>query len=131
MMRAFGNMVVVTLVVGSGLAQDQHEERAVELPGLDAIIERVQVKVGKLVFDGLAAGPKNGELVILLHGFPQTSYSWRHQIAALAKAGYRAFAPDQRGYSPGARPEGVDAYHVDNLVADVLYAFCDPRISYS
>ncbi|MCA1672371.1 MAG: alpha/beta hydrolase, partial [Actinobacteria bacterium] len=56
----------------------------------------------------------------MLHGFPQSSYQWRHQLPALAAVGYRAITPDQRGYSPGARPEGVEAYHVDRLVADVL-----------
>jgi pimeloyl-ACP methyl ester carboxylesterase len=59
-------------------------------------------------------------LVLLLHGFPQTSWEWHHQLPVLAAAGYRAVAPDQRGYSPGARPSRVDAYAIDELVADVL-----------
>jgi pimeloyl-ACP methyl ester carboxylesterase len=61
--------------------------------------------------------------VILLHGFPQTRHSWRHQVPALGAAGYRAIAPDQRGYSAGVRPDpAVDlaAYGVDRLVQDVL-----------
>ncbi|MFP5318465.1 MAG: alpha/beta fold hydrolase [Acidimicrobiia bacterium] len=58
--------------------------------------------------------------MLLLHGFPQSSYEWRHQLPVLAAAGFRAVAPDQRGYSPGARPEEVDAYHVDRLVEDVV-----------
>ncbi|MDQ3977930.1 MAG: alpha/beta hydrolase [Actinomycetota bacterium] len=57
---------------------------------------------------------------MLLHGFPQSSYEWRHLLPVLAEAGFRALAPDQRGYSPGARPEEVEAYHVDQLVADAL-----------
>lgn len=82
--------------------------------------ERIRIPVGPLVFDARAAGPPDGELVVLLHGFPQTSYTWRHQLEALARAGYRALAPDQRGYSPGARPDDVEAYHPERLVEDVL-----------
>lgn len=76
--------------------------------------------VGELDFTVTEAGPEDGELVILLHGFPQTSAAWRHQVPALAEAGYRVLAPDQRGYSPGARPDGVAAYHSAELTADVL-----------
>lgn len=75
---------------------------------------------GALTFDVLVDGPADGEPVILLHGFPQTARSWRHQINALAAAGYRVIAPDQRGYSPGARPSEVSAYTIDELVSDVL-----------
>ena len=82
--------------------------------------ERTQITVGSLVFDALVAGPPGGEPVLLLHGFPQSSWSWRAQVEALAEAGYRAVAPDQRGYSPGARPESVDDYRIDLLVGDVL-----------
>ena len=73
-----------------------------------------------LTFDARAAGPVDGELVILLHGFPQSSAMWKPQLDALAAAGYRAMAPDQRGYSRRARPPEVDRYHVDRLVEDVL-----------
>jgi pimeloyl-ACP methyl ester carboxylesterase len=59
-------------------------------------------------------------VVFLLHGFPQSSYEWRYLLPVLAQAGFRAVAPDQRGYSPEARPDGVEAYHMDHLVADVL-----------
>lgn len=83
-------------------------------------MERLELPVGPLTFDAVADGPAGGELVLLLHGFPQTSWCWRHQLPALAAAGYRAVAPDQRGYSPGARPGGVEAYRVEHLVADVL-----------
>ena len=75
---------------------------------------------GELTFDVRLAGPDAGELVLLLHGFPQTSWSWRNQIGALADAGYRVAAPDQRGYSPGARPTATEAYARDALVGDVL-----------
>jgi pimeloyl-ACP methyl ester carboxylesterase len=83
-------------------------------------VARVESTVGDLVFEARAVGPADGELVLLLHGFPQTSLSWRHQLGALAAAGYRAVAPDQRGYSPGARPADVGEYRVERLVGDVL-----------
>ena len=83
-------------------------------------IEHIEIVVGDLRFDALAAGPESGDLVLLLHGFPQTGHSYRAQIAALAEAGYRAVAPDQRGYSPGARPTRVEDYVMGNLVADAV-----------
>ena len=79
-----------------------------------------QVVVGDFTFDIRTAGPDDGEVVILLHGFPQTSYEWHHQIQALGEAGFRAIAPDQRGYSPGARPAAVEDYAVPLLVQDVI-----------
>ena len=66
------------------------------------------------------AGPADGPLVVLLHGFPEFWYGWRHQIGALAAAGYRVLAPDQRGYHLSDRPRGLDAYAVDRLAADVI-----------
>src|SRR5437899_11080987 len=57
---------------------------------------------------------------MLVHGFPQSSLEWRSQMEALAAAGYRAIAPDQRRYSPRARPDGVEHYRPEHLVADVL-----------
>jgi pimeloyl-ACP methyl ester carboxylesterase len=75
-----------------------------------------------LVFDVLSAGPEDGVLVLLLHGFAESFHMWRSQLAALAAAGYRAIAPSQRGYSPGARPDPADPmnYHFDLLVADAM-----------
>ena len=83
-------------------------------------IEITDPQYGKLVFAATAEGPADGDLVLLLHGFPQTKLSMRSQVSALADAGYRAVAFDQRGYSPGARPEGVEAYRTDHLTGDVL-----------
>ena len=83
-------------------------------------VASLQLPVGSEVFEARAAGPEGGELVLLLHGFPQTSWSWRHQLTALGDAGYWAVAPDQRGYSPGARPAAVERYASPHLVADVL-----------
>lgn len=71
-------------------------------------------------FDATVAGPPDGRPVLLLHGFPQTRTAWRHQMTTLAAHGYRVVAPDQRGYSPGVRPERPEDYRVDLLVDDVV-----------
>jgi pimeloyl-ACP methyl ester carboxylesterase len=60
-----------------------------------------------------------GPLVVLLHGFPEFWYGWRHQIPALAEAGFRVVAPDMRGYNLSSKPAGVAAYDVDPLAQDV------------
>lgn len=84
------------------------------------MIETKIVAVGDLPFTVDISGPAPGAPVLLLHGFPETRRMWRHQLQALGEAGYRAIAPDQRGYSAGARPEGVEAYATDLLVGDAL-----------
>lgn len=66
------------------------------------------------------AGPDDGPLIVLLHGFPEFWYGWKHQIDALAEAGYCVWAPDQRGYNLSEKPNGIDAYGLDTLVADVI-----------
>ena len=73
-------------------------------------------------FTAETAGERGAPLVILLHGYPQSRHSWREQVPALGAAGYRAVAPDQRGYSAGVRPDPKDLgnYGIDRLVQDVL-----------
>ncbi|HEY0106960.1 MAG TPA: alpha/beta fold hydrolase [Rhizomicrobium sp.] len=66
------------------------------------------------------AGPDNGPLVILLHGFPEFWFGWRHQVGALAQAGYRVVAPDQRGYNLSDKPRGIANYDIDVLADDVV-----------
>src|SRR5205823_6501500 len=61
-----------------------------------------------------------GRPVILCHGFPELWYSWRHQLPALADAGYRAVAPDMRGYGESSIPEAIEAYDVLTLGEDLL-----------
>jgi pimeloyl-ACP methyl ester carboxylesterase len=61
-----------------------------------------------------------GPLIVLLHGFPECWYSWRHQLSALADAGYRAVAPDQRGFGRTDRPENVQSYTVLHTVGDLI-----------
>ncbi|WP_202925851.1 alpha/beta fold hydrolase [Goekera deserti] len=74
---------------------------------------------GPLVFDVRDGGPADGEPVVLLHGFPQDSSAYDRLATALHGQGFRTLAPDQRGYSPGARPTGRSAYALRELVDDV------------
>src|ERR671921_2789738 len=90
----------------------------------------LRVDVGDLTFDVRADGPENGRPVLLLHGFPQTSLSWAAVTPLLTGAGLRTYAPDQLGYSPGARPAEVGAYAMQNLAqvsADLMTALEVPR----
>ena len=82
--------------------------------------ERVAIDANGLTFAALVAGPPDGRPVLLLHGFPQSSATWQPTVEVLAAAGFRAVAPDQRGYSASARPAEVAAYAVPELVSDVL-----------
>jgi len=68
----------------------------------------------------VTAGPKDGHPVILLHGFPDFWYGWRHQVDALAAAGLRLIMPDQRGYGGSDKPDRVRAYDISELSGDVL-----------
>src|SRR5207244_7038993 len=61
-----------------------------------------------------------GPLVVLCHGFPESWYSWRHQLAALADAGFHAVAPDMRGYGQTDRPAEIDQYTLLHLVGDIV-----------
>jgi pimeloyl-ACP methyl ester carboxylesterase len=84
------------------------------------VIEHVQVRTPAGIFDAIADGAADGWPVLLLHGFPEAAIEWDRQVAALGSAGFRAVAPDQRGYSPGVRPTAVEDYAMDELVGDVL-----------
>ncbi len=81
---------------------------------------RRQVRVGDLTFEVAEDGPGDGVPALLLHGFPASLASWEALLPRLAAAGMRAAAPNQRGYSPGARPQDWQDYRVDHLVGDVL-----------
>jgi len=85
------------------------------------VVETIETEPG-LVFDALIEGPRGGPFVLLLHGFAESLHTWRSQMPALARAGYRAVAPSQRGYSPRARPDPADSahYHFDRLVEDAM-----------
>jgi pimeloyl-ACP methyl ester carboxylesterase len=84
-------------------------------------LEKISIAPG-LSFDALTAGEAGAALVLLLHGFAESMRCWRAQVTALAAAGYRAVAPSQRGYSPGARPDTADTanYHIERLMDDAM-----------
>ena len=81
-----------------------------------------ELRTASGTFTADVAGPDGGAVVLFLHGFPQSRHSWRAQVPALGALGFRAVAPDQRGYSPGARPDPADlgAYAIEQLVRDAL-----------
>ena len=83
-------------------------------------LEDMHLTTNGVMLHAVAAGPSDGPLVILLHGFPEFWYGWRHQIELLASAGYRVLVPDQRGYNLSSKPEGLQAYTLDALAEDVL-----------
>jgi len=83
-------------------------------------LEILSFKNGDVSLHAVAAGPHDGPVVVLLHGFPEFWYGWRQQIEPLAAAGFRAIVPDQRGYNLSSKPSGVAAYALTELVADVI-----------
>ncbi len=104
----------------AGMDAEPAPDAAGEVGEAASDIDMTQIDIGDFTFDVRVAGPDDGEVAFLLHGFPQTSYEWRHQIRALAEAGFRVVAPDQRGYSPGARPPDIEDYALQLLVGDIL-----------
>ena len=91
--------------------------------------ELLRVDVGDLTFEVRASGPEDGRPVLLLHGFPETSASWAAVTPLLTGAGLRCYAPDQLGYSPGARPGDVGDYALPALAhvtADLMTALDVP-----
>lgn len=83
-------------------------------------IEHAMVRTNGICLHVAAAGDPAAPPVILLHGFPEFWYGWKHQIPALAEAGYRVLAPDQRGYNLSEKPDGLEACTLDTLAADVI-----------
>jgi len=83
-------------------------------------LEDMHLSTNGVMLHAVAAGPSDGPLVILLHGFPEFWYGWRHQIEPLAAVGYRVLVPDLRGYNLSSKPEGLRAYTLDVLADDVL-----------
>ena len=82
-------------------------------------IERI-IEVNGVQLRLYEAGPADGPVVVLAHGFPELAYSWRHQIPALAAAGFHVLAPDQRGYGGSSRPAAVEAYDIGALTGDLI-----------
>ena len=78
------------------------------------------IETNRIRLNVAQAGLDENPLVILLHGFPEFSYGWRKQIPHLVEAGFRVWAPDQRGYNLSDKPDGLAAYSLDQLAADVV-----------
>lgn len=94
-------------------------DRATDGADLESF-ESSYVHANGLRFHVVCCGPKHGPPVLLLHGFPEFWYSWRHQLRALGKAGYRAIAPDLRGYNLSDKPTDVRSYYMKELLSDVV-----------
>ncbi|MEM9035932.1 MAG: alpha/beta hydrolase [Actinomycetota bacterium] len=89
-------------------------------PDLGGVVEHRTLAVNGIELHVALAGPEDGELVLLQHGWPECWYSWRHQITALAEAGYRVAAPDGRGYNTSSCPEETERYTVLDVVGDLV-----------
>jgi pimeloyl-ACP methyl ester carboxylesterase len=100
--------------LGPGLQPDAADPYP-DLPGTSAFVDAGEVRLHARV-----AGPVDGPLVVLLHGFPEFWYAWHRLLDPLADAGYRVVVPDGRGYNRSDRPEGVSSYRLDALGRDVV-----------
>ena len=87
---------------------------------MDSTPETIAFQIGTVRLHAVASGPKDGPVVLLLHGFPEFWYGWHRQIAPLAAAGFRVIVPDQRGYNLSSKPSGVASYALSELVSDVI-----------
>lgn len=109
-------LLVILLIIGfvhvKGVATGKMEA---SIPADCQIIEANGYK-----FSTLISGHPDSTAVVLLHGFPESSAMWKRTMADLNKEGYYTIAPDQRGYSPGARPKAIDEYKIQHLGKDVI-----------
>jgi epoxide hydrolase 4 len=87
---------------------------------MDISLEHSYIRTNNMTLHVAQAGPKEGPLLLLLHGFPEFWYGWRRQLPALTAAGFRVWAPDQRGYNLSEKPQSRSAYHLDALMGDVV-----------
>jgi epoxide hydrolase 4 len=83
-------------------------------------LESAWVPTNGITLHVVLAGPKHGPPVVLLHGYPEFWWGWHKQIAALARAGFRVIAPDQRGYDLSDKPSGVEPYRLQHLELDIV-----------
>lgn len=82
-------------------------------------IEEEYLDLDEVRLHVMSMGPRDGELIVLLHGFPEYWYSWRHQLPFLASLGYRVVAPDLRGFNKSSKPAGNDSYRSEKVAADI------------
>lgn len=86
---------------------------------LRSLLEHHQLTVNGVSLHVVQAGPQDGPVAILLHGFPEFWYGWAKQVDSLVDAGFRVWIPDQRGYGLSDKPRGLDAYRLDVVVDDI------------
>src|SRR4029077_5034707 len=87
---------------------------------VDAAPRSRRVALGDVSLDVLEAGAPDAPPVILTHGFPESSWSWRHPLPVLGAAGYHVLAPDQRGYGHSSCPAQVEDYGIEHLAGDLV-----------
>ncbi len=109
--RSFLSLSGVALGASLGL----RDKPAVAAPSMPPV-KFVQTNGIRMAVHDAGRGPA----IVLLHGWPELAYSWRHQIPALVSAGYRVVAPDQRGYGRSDRPQAVEAYDMEHLTGDLV-----------
>lgn len=102
--------------VENPVAKTRCRMNALQQPG----IEHQMITTNGVTLHVVQAGPADGPLVMLLHGFPEFWYGWRQQMTFLAGRGFRVWVPDQRGYNLSDKPAGIDAYRLSTLVDDIL-----------
>ncbi len=119
-------VLLLVLLVSAGLSLDhefEHTSRTEALPLLVLGVSDglVRIPARGMMFRARVAGlEQDGPAVIMLHGFPETSMMWEPLIEEAVAAGFQVVAFDQRGYSPGARPDGVEPYELSEVVADLF-----------
>ena len=110
-------LAVLLFVVACGAPPPQHEESSAPTRDVAADYQLRVLRVNGIEMRVAEQG--DGPLVLLLHGAPESWYSWRHQLPALANAGFRVVAPDMRGYGGTEAPPAVEDYAIDRLCGDV------------
>ena len=113
-------IIIINLIVSLSILFAMNNQNSVK----EVIVNDewfAEVQIGEYTLNCRIAGMENdGETIILLHGFPETSYMWINLMKVLAEKGYRVIAPDQRGYSPNARPTFIKEYSLKHTSSDVL-----------
>jgi pimeloyl-ACP methyl ester carboxylesterase len=116
-------VVGAVAVVGAGCAGEAQHDAAAKEPAAAAAASATEPSLRIVQANGIKiriAEMGKGPLVLFLHGFPESWYSWRHQLPAVAKAGYHAVAPDLRGYGKSDKPAAVEDYDIRHLAADAV-----------
>jgi pimeloyl-ACP methyl ester carboxylesterase len=118
-----GRLASGAMLSASGLAMAGNRSAAQQGQGTPLVAGEPAITHRQIETNGISmhiAEAGSGPLVVLVHGWPEIWYSWRHQLPALAAAGYHAVAPDLRGYGQSDAPEEIESYSLRNLIADII-----------